>query len=171
MKRPVWALVTGIFAILFGVVNGFIASIDLSQAKSWAGLNQMFAPAHQALAEQGADAASFAFGIVAPPAWFVNTAVQVGWATIAIGVFFVLAGAGLLLYRRAGMRLLALTLAANVVLQALYSAQAVRSMSVQAIVVPSRAVWIIALNILFLLVIGIGSLRWFRFSSTSVKQA
>jgi hypothetical protein len=78
---------------------------------------------------------------------------------------------GLFMYRRFGMRVLALALTANIVLQGLYAAQAVRSMSVQAITIPSRAVWIIALNILLLLVIGIGSLRWFRFVLPVVERA
>jgi hypothetical protein len=171
MKRPIWALVTGIFAIVFGVANGWIALVDLSQVKTWESLNAMFAPAQQAIAVQGVEASNFVLGLVAPPLWFVQVAVRASWVGIVLGVLFIAAGVGLLLYRRSGMQLLALALTANIVLQAIYSAQAVRSMSVQAIVIPARAAWIIVFCLLFLLVIGIGSLRWFRFGRPAVVEA
>jgi hypothetical protein len=171
MKRPVWALIIGIFAILIGIVNGWIAMIDLSLAKSWEGLNAMFAPAQQIITEQGADAANFAFGMIAPPAWFVNVTVTVGWAGIGTGILFLVAGIGLIMYRRFGMWLLALALTANTILQVIYSVQAVRSMSMQAVIIPSRTIWVIAVNILLLLVIGIGSLRWFRFTKPVAVSA
>jgi hypothetical protein len=164
MERPVWALIIGIFAILIGIVNGWIAMVDLSLAKSWEGLNAVFAPAQQIITEQGADAANFAFGMIAPPAWFVNVTVTMGWAGIGIAILFLVAGTGLIMFRRFGMWLLALVLTANTILQILYSVQAVRSMSMQAVIIPSRTFWVIAVNVLLLLVIGIGSLRWFRFT-------
>jgi hypothetical protein len=171
MKRPVWALIIGIFAILIGIVNGWIAMIDLSLAKSWEGLNAMFAPAQQIITEQGADAANIAFGMIAPPAWFVDVAIKVGWAGIGTSALFLAAGIGLIRYRRFGMWLLALALTANTIIQVIYSMQAVRSMSMQAVIIPARTVWVIAVNILLLLVVGIGSLRWFRFTKPAAVSA
>lgn len=171
MKRPAWALIIGVIAILMGAIHAWIAMIDLSLAKSWEGLNAMFAPAQQIITEQGADAANFAFGMIAPPAWFVNVAIQVGWAGIGISVVFLVAGIGLILFRRFGLWLLALALTANIIIQVLYSMQAVRSMSMQAVIIPSRTIWVIAVNLLLLLVIGIGSLRWFRFTKPAAVLA
>jgi hypothetical protein len=48
--------------------------------------------------------------------------------TIGIGVLFLVAAVGLFMYRRFGMQVLALALTANIVLQGLYAAQAVRKM-------------------------------------------
>jgi hypothetical protein len=171
MKRPVWALIIGIFAILIGIVNGWIAMIDLSLAKSWEGLNAMFAPAQQIITEQGADAANFAFGMIAPPAWFVDVAIKVGWAGIGTSVLLLVAGIGLIMYRHFGMWLLAVSLTANTSIHVIYSIQAVRSMSMQAVIIPSRTVWVIAVNLLLLLVVGIGSLRWFRFTTPAAVFA
>jgi hypothetical protein len=171
MKRPTWALVTGIIAIIFGVMNGWNAMVDLSQVQSWKAMNALFAPAQQLIQDQGAEAANFAFGIIAPPAWFVNFAAQASWAGIMLGVLFAAAGVGLLLFRKAGMWLLGIALALNIILQGIYSMQAVRTMSVQVIAIPSRAIWVIVLNLLVLLVIGIGSLRWFRFARPVTAQS
>jgi hypothetical protein len=59
----------------------------------------------------------------------------------------------------------------NILLQGIYSMQALRTVSVQVIAIPSRAIWVIGLNLLLLLVIGIGSLRWFRFARPVTAQA
>jgi hypothetical protein len=171
MKRPTWALVTGIIAILLGIANGWNAMVDLSQIQSWKAMNALFAPAQQLIQDQGAEAANFAFGMVAPPAWFVNFAAQASWAGIILGVLFAAAGVGLMLFRKTGMWLLGIALLSNTLLQGYYSMQAVRTMSVQVIAIPSRAIWIIGLNLLLLLVIGIGSLRWFRFTKPVTAQA
>jgi hypothetical protein len=170
MKRPTWTLVIGIFAVLFGIANGLIASIDLSQVKGWKSLNAMFAPAQNIIASQGVEGGGFILGMIAPPAWFVQVVVQMSWATIGLGVIFVISGIGLMLYRRFGMLLLALALVLNIAVQVFYSTEAVRSMSVQSVLIPSRAFWIAALNLLLLLVIGIGSLRWFRFNRPAAVQ-
>jgi hypothetical protein len=171
MKKPIWTIIIGGAAVLFGILNGWTALLDFSQVQSWKYMNSLFAPAQQIIADQGAGAANFAFNMIAPPNWFIDAAVQSSWAGIVISVLFLAAAVGLFMYRRFGMRCLALALAANIFLQGLYAAQAVRSMSVQAIVVPARAVWIIALNILLLLVMGIGSLRWFRFVRPVAESA
>jgi hypothetical protein len=171
MKKPIWIIVIGTAAVLFGILNGWTALLVFSQVQSWKYMNNLFAPAQQMIEEQGANAANFAFNMIAPPAWFIEVAVQASWAGIVIGVLFLTAAVGLFMYRRFGMRVLALALTANILLQGIYTAQAVRSMSVQAIAIPSRAFWIIGLNILLLLVIGIGSLRWFRFTQPTVSQA
>jgi hypothetical protein len=164
MKKPAWTLIIGITAILFGVINGFTAMIDLSQIQSWQSLNAIFAPAQEIITSQGADAANFALGMIAPPPWFVKLASTLSWAGIALGLLFVAAGIALILYRRFGMWLLTMALVLNIALQAFYSAEAVRSMSVQAIVIPARAFWLVILNVVLLIVIGVGSLRWFRFA-------
>jgi hypothetical protein len=98
-------------------MNGWNAMVDLSQVQSWKAMNALFAPAQQLIQDQGAEAANFAFGMVAPPAWFVNFAAQASWAGIMLGVLFAAAGVGLLLFRKAGMWLLGIALASNILLQ------------------------------------------------------
>jgi hypothetical protein len=164
MKKPIWTLIIGIAAVLLGLINGFTAMIDLSQIQSWQSMNAIFGPVQEIITSEGASAANFAFGMVAPPPWFVRLAGTLSWVGLALGILFVGAGIALILYRRVGMWLLALALVLNMALLAFYSAEAVRSMSVQAIIIPARSFWLVIINAVLLIVIGVGSLRWFRFS-------
>jgi hypothetical protein len=161
----------GVIAITLGIVNGWNAMVDLSQVQSWKVMNAIFAPAQQLIQDQGAEAANFGLGMVVPPAEFVNFASQASGAGIMLGVLFAAAGTCLLLFRKAGMWMLGIALVSNVILQGYYSMQALRTMSVQVIAIPLRAIWVIALNLLLMVVIGIGSLRWFRFTQTETAQA